>query len=65
MCLLVDATLHPNRTVDIAQRVAGEALGGVTIWIQVPLPGDDVELLKKQTATRTRRRTPTRKRRRR
>jgi hypothetical protein len=56
MCLLVDARLHPVRSVDIGQRIAGEAVGGVTLWIQVPLPGDDVALLKKQTATRARRR---------
>jgi Zn-dependent metalloprotease len=55
MCLLVAAVLHPDRSVDIAQRIGGEAVGGVTLWIQVPLPDDDVAMLKKQTATVARR----------
>lgn len=53
LCLLVEGVLHPTRSVDIGQRIAGEAVGGLTMWIQVPLPGDDVVLLNKQTTPET------------
>jgi hypothetical protein len=56
VCLPVDSLIHPDRSVDIGQRIAGEAVGGVALWIRVPLPGDDVALLEKQTSTRARRR---------
>lgn len=56
LCLLVDAVLRPTRVIDIAQRIGGEIFGGVTLWVQVPFPGDDVGLLKKQASTRVRRR---------
>jgi hypothetical protein len=61
-CLFVDAVLHPTRCVDIAQLIDGRPQGGVTFWIQVPLPGDDEKLLAAQTATRVRGRGPDRRR---
>jgi hypothetical protein len=58
LCLYVDAVLHPTRCVDVAQMIDGRPQGGVTLWIQVPLLGDDEKLLAAQTGTRARGREP-------
>jgi Zn-dependent metalloprotease len=40
LCVHVDGYLRPYRRVDIAQLIGGQAIGGVTLQVQVPTLGD-------------------------
>lgn len=53
-CLRVVGCLQPLRHVSVAQLVEGNAVGGVTVQVQVPAPGQKCKYELAPTATRVR-----------